>query len=107
MIYCWFLFSVSPTQKYGVHGYDNDEELMHAMFFANGPVFTEQTVVPPFSSVDLFNVFCIILGIEAVPNNGTLVGELTQMLVGYSNVTIKGASTTASAGWSSGKKAGE
>lgn len=93
---------------YGVHGYDNDEELMHAMVFANGPMFATQTVVPPFSSVDLFNVFCIILGIEAVPNNGTRLGSVTQMLIGggYTNATINGAPTMA-AGWSSGKTAGE
>lgn len=75
---------------------------MHAMFFANGPAFKEHTKLPPFSSVDLYNLFCAILGIDTVPNNGT-IANVAQMLVNSSGKIIQPASI----GWSSGKMAGE
>ncbi|XP_055843677.1 ectonucleotide pyrophosphatase/phosphodiesterase family member 5-like [Episyrphus balteatus] len=50
---------------YGVHGYDNEEELMHPIFMAKGPAFKAGgQEVKPFESVDLFYLFTKILGIN-------------------------------------------
>lgn len=50
---------------YGVHGYDNQEDLMHPIFMAKGPAFKSGGVeVKPFESVDLFHVYTKILGIK-------------------------------------------
>lgn len=76
---------------------------MHAMFFANGPAFKEHTKLPPFSSVDLYNLFCAILGIDTVPNNGTIANVAQMLLVNLSGKIIDPSSAM---GWSSGKMAG-
>lgn len=55
---------VTPEQHYGVHGYDNLEKTMKAMFFAYGNRVKQQNKVDPFNSVDLMYLFCEILGIE-------------------------------------------
>lgn len=55
----------SPTQKYGVHGYDNIFESMHPIFFAYGHRIKTKHVVDAFDTVDLFYLFCDILGLEA------------------------------------------
>lgn len=66
-----FTFSVESTTKYGVHGYDNAEELMHAIFMAKGPLISRGQQVEPFHTVDLFNLFCRILKIDGRQNEGT------------------------------------
>lgn len=63
--------SVSPTTKYGFHGYDNDEHDMHAFFMAKGPQIARGKRLKPFKSVDLYNLFCRILKIKCRPNEGT------------------------------------
>lgn len=65
-----FAISVTPTTKYGVHGYDNAEELMHAIFMAKGPLFAVGQHLEPFNTVDLYNLFCRILEIKCKPNEG-------------------------------------
>ncbi|XP_055913099.1 bis(5'-adenosyl)-triphosphatase enpp4-like [Eupeodes corollae] len=51
--------------SYGVHGYDNEEELMHPIFMAKGPAFKSGGIqAKPFESVDLFHLFTKILGIN-------------------------------------------
>lgn len=52
------------TTKYGVHGYDNTYETMHPIFFAYGNMIKEKNEVAPFDTVDLFYLFCDILGLE-------------------------------------------
>lgn len=79
------MFPVSPSQKYGIHGYDNADPSMHAIFFANGPQFKKNNKVAPFSSVDLFNLFCLILDINTIPNNGTM-NSIVDLLVMEPNV---------------------
>lgn len=39
---------------------------------ARGPLIKKQHQVPPFNTVDLYNLFCKILNIPATENNGTL-----------------------------------
>lgn len=47
---------------------------MRAFFMANGPAFVKNRSFDPFDSVDLFNLFATVLGIDSskLPaNNGT------------------------------------
>jgi len=55
---------ITPTTMYGVHGYDNAYESMHPIFFAYGHMIKAENVVQPFDTVDLFYLFCEILGLE-------------------------------------------
>lgn len=56
--------TVNMTRKYGVHGYDNTYETMHPIFFAYGNSIKPNNVVEPFDTVDLFFLFCEILGLD-------------------------------------------
>lgn len=65
---------MTPDHKYGLHGYDNAEPSMRAMFMANGPAFVKNRSFDPFDSVDLFNLFATVLEIgnpQLPDNNGT------------------------------------
>lgn len=67
-------FLVTPDHKYGMHGYDNAAESMHAIFMANGPAFVENYTMDPFDSVELYRLFGLLLGMDIgkmPPNNGT------------------------------------
>lgn len=55
---------VKPTNKYGVHGYDNALEPMHPIFFAYGNKIKTFNEVEPFDTVDLIYLFCEILGLQ-------------------------------------------
>lgn len=69
----FFLVStVTPTTKYGAHGYDTTEESMHAIFMAKGPHFPVGAQIPSFNTVDLYNLFCSILDIKCTANDGTI-----------------------------------
>ncbi|KAK1789431.1 hypothetical protein P4O66_015360 [Electrophorus voltai] len=63
----------------GNHGYDNDEPTMQAMFLSYGPKFYSQTVVEPFSNIELYNLMCDVLEITPAQNNGSH-GSLNHML---------------------------
>lgn len=54
----------------GSHGYDNAAESMRGVFYARGPSFAAGRTVDAFESVDLYNVFAAVLGIEPAPNDG-------------------------------------
>lgn len=60
-----FNVSVTSETKYGVHGYDNELPIMHPIFFGYGPRIKERTTVEPFDTVDLYYLFCEILGLDA------------------------------------------
>ncbi|XP_055622888.1 bis(5'-adenosyl)-triphosphatase enpp4-like [Toxorhynchites rutilus septentrionalis] len=60
-----FNVSITPETKYGVHGYDNELPIMHPIFFGYGPRIQERKVVEPFDTVDLYYLFCEILGLSA------------------------------------------
>ena len=74
-------FSVTPKTPYGVHGYDNAEPLMHAIFMAKGPLFQSGTVLPTFNSVDLFKLFCKILEINSTENDGVYRSDIWKDLL--------------------------
>lgn len=57
--------SITSNTKYGIHGYDNELPVMHSIFFGYGPRIRERFVVQPFDTVDLYYLFCEILGLEA------------------------------------------
>lgn len=64
-------FSVTDTHTYGVHGYDNKESSMHALFMAKGELFGEGKILRnPVNVVDLYNIFCKILQINCTENDG-------------------------------------
>lgn len=65
------MLSVTNESKYGVHGYDNMEELMHAIFMAKGPIFNTGKQIKPVNMIDLYNLFCFILDLNCNKNNGS------------------------------------
>ncbi len=56
----------------GTHGYDNLLPSMQSIFLARGPAFGDGDVVGPFSSVHLYNMMALLLGIEPAANDGSL-----------------------------------
>ncbi|XP_038582268.1 ectonucleotide pyrophosphatase/phosphodiesterase family member 1 [Micropterus salmoides] len=63
----------------GFHGSDNLFTNMQAIFIGHGPGFKENTVVPPFENIEIYNLMCDLLGIRPAPNNGTH-GSLNHLL---------------------------
>lgn len=64
------LFSVTNTTQYGVHGYDNVEPSMRAIFIANGPIFNKGKVFESINVIDLYSLFCLILDIKCGKTDG-------------------------------------
>ncbi|KAI8632873.1 Phosphodiest-domain-containing protein [Xylariaceae sp. FL1651] len=58
----------------GLHGYDHDHPLMRAIFVARGPAFPHQphSKVETFQNINVYNILCDSIGLEPMPNNGTL-----------------------------------
>lgn len=70
----------------GVHGYNNTEVLMRALFMGTGPYFEgllgsaeKGRKVEPFFNTELYNIVCELLNIKGAPNNGTQ-GSLQKLL---------------------------
>lgn len=63
----------------GIHGYNNTDLLMRAIFLGRGPFFkqklAENKKVLPFANTNVYNILCESLDIKASPNNGTLDDE--------------------------------
>lgn len=59
----------------GVHGYNNTELLMRAIFMGRGPYFTQKLAetkkIKPFANTEVYNMVCESLGITPAPNNGS------------------------------------
>lgn len=64
--------TVNDDSEFGVHGYDNQMDEMHGIFMARGPKIKVSHKVKPFNTVDLYNLFCKILDLPLIPNNGSL-----------------------------------
>lgn len=71
LILGFLLFLVTNKTEFGTHGYDNANKNMKPYFLAYGPKIRKNNQVAPFNTVDLFSLFCEILEIDAVPNNGS------------------------------------
>jgi predicted AlkP superfamily pyrophosphatase or phosphodiesterase len=56
----------------GTHGYDNIHPEMHAYFMAVGASFEQGKIIPPFSSVNIYELMAYLLGVEPAPNDGDL-----------------------------------
>ncbi|QKX55258.1 uncharacterized protein TRUGW13939_02350 [Talaromyces rugulosus] len=58
----------------GIHGYDNEHPLMRAIFVARGPAFPHppNSRVDVFQNIEVYNLVCESIGLEPLPNNGTL-----------------------------------
>ncbi|XP_061563005.1 ectonucleotide pyrophosphatase/phosphodiesterase family member 1 [Cololabis saira] len=63
----------------GFHGSDNLFTNMQAIFIGYGPGFKNNTAVPPFENIEIYNLMCDLLGIVPAPNNGTH-GSLNHLL---------------------------
>lgn len=63
----------------GVHGYNNTELLMRAIFMGRGPYFRQKLAdhkkVLPFANTNVYNILCESLEIKPSPNNGSAVGS--------------------------------
>ncbi|XP_035279912.1 ectonucleotide pyrophosphatase/phosphodiesterase family member 1 [Anguilla anguilla] len=55
----------------GFHGSDNLFRNMQAIFMGYGPGIKSKTEVPPFESIEVYNLLCDLLGVPPAPNNGT------------------------------------
>lgn len=67
---CVYSFSVTNRNKYGVHGYDNIDSSMQAIFMANGPKIPKGKILESINMIDLYNLFCSILNIECGGTDG-------------------------------------
>ncbi|KAJ5085170.1 Type I phosphodiesterase/nucleotide pyrophosphatase/phosphate transferase [Penicillium argentinense] len=58
----------------GIHGYDHEHPLMRAIFIARGPAFPHKpnSRLEAFQNIEVYNILCDSLGVDPVPNNGTL-----------------------------------
>lgn len=58
----------------GVHGYNNTELLMRALFVGEGPYFKNilhSKYVKPFANTEVYNIICKTLNLSPAPNNGS------------------------------------
>ncbi|XP_055309055.1 bis(5'-adenosyl)-triphosphatase enpp4-like [Sitodiplosis mosellana] len=62
--------SITNKTKYGVHGYDNQDPNMHAIFMAKGPLFAKGKILKSVNMIDLYNLFCYILNIQCHQTDG-------------------------------------
>ncbi len=66
-------FSPIKANSYiATHGYDNTLKSMQASFYARGPSFKTQKVIPTFDNVNLYELMCKLLEITPAPNDGKL-----------------------------------
>jgi alkaline phosphatase D len=54
----------------GAHGYDNDSQDMHTIFYGAGPAFKKGYVQPTFDNIDVYPLIIEILGLDPAPNDG-------------------------------------
>lgn len=77
-------------QPKGVHGYNNTELLMRALFLGSGPYFdsqlsTNNKKVLPFNNTEVYNLICHSLHVTPAPNNGTFGNGYTISAINGSN----------------------
>ncbi len=70
----WMIFTSPPrpdTRLGGMHGYDPAAPDMAATFIAAGPAFRPGTVVAPFDNVDVYPLLMRLIGVRALPSDGS------------------------------------
>ncbi len=60
----------------GVHGYDTKYKDMHGIFYANGPAFKNDYILPSTKNIHIYPLMCEVLGLQ-IPK--TIDGNLNQM----------------------------
>lgn len=66
-------FSPIKANSYiATHGYDNTLKSMQASFYARGPSFATQKVIPTFDNTHIYELMCKVLEITPAPNDGKL-----------------------------------
>lgn len=77
----------------GVHGYNNTELLMRALFLGSGPYFREKlpeslynNKIKPFPNTEVYNLICDTLDLVPAPNNGTSPKDSISTLLSSSNL---------------------
>ena len=77
----------------GVHGYNNTELLMRALFLGSGPYFREKlpeshynNKIKPFPNTEVYNLICDTLDLIPAPNNGTSPTDSMSTLLSTSNL---------------------
>ncbi len=63
--------SDSTLKNKGNHGYDNLAPDMQGLFIATGPAFKPGVVLPAFDNVHVYPLLMKLLGIPALPSNGS------------------------------------
>jgi alkaline phosphatase D len=58
--------------KKGDHGFDNQNRDMFGIFYAYGPKFEQNKVVPEFINIQLHNIIAHLLNIKPAPNDAKL-----------------------------------
>jgi len=66
----------NKVKTIGVHGYDSKYEDMHGIFYANGPAFKNEYMLPPVKNIHIYPLMCEILGLK-LPK--TIDGDLNQV----------------------------
>lgn len=56
----------------GTHGYDPANTDMHGIFYAKGPAFKKGLEVSSLHNIDIYNIVCRVLGVEAAANDGDM-----------------------------------
>ncbi|XP_055315155.1 bis(5'-adenosyl)-triphosphatase enpp4-like [Sitodiplosis mosellana] len=82
----WFFnesgIKISMNSPYGVHGYDNWEPSMKPFFIAKGPSFKSGvTIDDEFSNIDLYYLFCKLLGIKSIQVDGVNRHDIWQKML--------------------------
>lgn len=72
----------------GTHGWLPSVPSMHPFFLAQGPAFKQGYKSGPIDMVDIYPLICHLLGIEPLPNNGSLsrISHLLKVSPGSSNL---------------------
>ncbi|KAK9454111.1 alkaline-phosphatase-like protein [Dipodascopsis uninucleata] len=63
----------------GLHGFNNTDPQMRAIFLATGPKFESKYKAEPFYNIEMYEIICKTLNITAAANNGSLHGSLKQL----------------------------
>ncbi len=76
---------------HGNHGYDNQNDSMKTIFYANGPQLRINFTLSNTSSlhnVDIFGLMCLILNIDKCPPSNGSLANIQQFLIDPHRVFI-------------------
>lgn len=73
LFFCLFILILNSYKIDGSHGYFNSHPSMNPIFVAHGPAFRANYKTASFSIVEVYELMCAVLEIDAMPNNGSLV----------------------------------